>query len=82
MLNQEEIILLASKLLKISKEDAAAYSHVIEGIDALYFSIPQKGGASLIVAVSGEVLYANSSVSYDEHLKEFLKGTRTPLEAF
>lgn len=81
-INQKEAIALAAKLLKISEEDAASYSHVIENVDALYFSIPQKGGDSLIVAASGEVLYANSSVGYDAHLKEFLKGTRTPLEAF
>lgn len=81
-MGREKMIALASKLLKISTQEAEKYCHAIESSDALYFSIPQKGGDSLIVSSSGEVLYANSSVSYDEHLKEFLKGTRTPLEAF
>lgn len=81
-MDQKAAIALAAKLLKISEEEAESCCHTIENVDALYFSVPQKGGDSLIVAASGEVLYANSSVGYDEHLKEFLKGTRTPLEAF
>lgn len=82
MENRTAAVSLAAKLLNITECEAADYSHVIDGVDALYFSVPQKGGNSLIVSFSGEVLYANSSISYDEHVKEFLKGTRTPLDAF
>lgn len=78
----ESAIMLASKLLNISVDEAKEYAHEIDGVDAVYFSVPVKGGDSLIVSFTGEVLYANSSVGYDEHLNEFVKGTRTPLEAF
>lgn len=82
MTNNESTIMLAAKLLNITFNEAKEYSHEIDDIDAMYFSVPIKGGDSLIVSYSGEVLYANSSISYDEHLNEFCKGTRTPLEAF
>ena len=82
MINTETVIELAARLLNISTSEAKQFSHEIEDIDALYFSIPVKGGDSLIVSYNGEVLYANSSISYDEHLNEFRKGMRTPLEAF
>lgn len=82
MIDRAMAISLAAELLELSEDDAAKYSHVIDGVDALYFSVPQKGGDSLIVSASGEVLYADSSIGYDEHLNEFLKGTRTPIEAF
>ena len=82
MTNKESAIKLAAKLLQISIEEANEYGHVIDDIDAMYFSIPIKGGDSLIVSNNGEVLYANSSVSYDDHVNEFHKCTRTPLDAF
>lgn len=78
----EEQIKLAAKLMNISEDDAKKYCHAIEGSDALYFSIPVKGGDSLIVGTDGQVLYANSSVEYERHLEEYKKGTRTPLELF
>lgn len=82
MENKEKAISLAAKLLNISESQVSDYSHTIDGVEALYISIPVKGGDSLIVSYSGEVLYANSSIDYDTHLKEFLKGTRTPLDVF
>ena len=82
MLKREEQISLASELLKITYEEAAKYCEEIENSKALYFSIPTKGGASLIVGDDGEVLYADSSVGYSNHLIEYNNGRRTPLEAF
>lgn len=82
MISRNEAIELAAKLLKISVEEAEEYCSDIEGLTALYFSVPIKGGDSLIVSLDGDVLYANSAVPYDVHIIEFNKGTRTPLDAF
>ena len=82
MLNKEEQIKLASELLKISYEDAEKYCSEIENSNALYFSVPVKGGASLIVGNDAQVLYADSSVGYTRHLEEYNNGRRTPLESF
>lgn len=73
---------IASKLLKLDSEEIRSYTSPIEGSEAIYVSVPTKGGDSLIVSPEGEVLYANSSVSYDVHVREFLAGRRTPIEAF
>jgi hypothetical protein len=73
---------IASKILKITEQEILEYSFEIENTDAIYISVPVKGGDSLIISADGEVLYANSSVSFDEHVSEFLAGRRTPLEAF
>jgi len=79
---RKEQICLASKLLKLSFEDIEKNSTWLSEYNALYISVPIKGGDSLIVSNEGDVLYADSSVSYDLHLSEFLNGRRTPLEAF
>lgn len=81
MLNYEQIE-LAMKILKVSEDEIREYSFDLENTDAVYISIPKKGGDSLIISANGEVLYANSSVSFDVHLHEFLSGRRTPLNAF
>ena len=73
---------LVAKLLKITEEEAVKYSHDIEGVDAVYVSIPEKGGESMFVSPDLEVLYAISSVSFDQHLEAYKSGMRTPLEAF
>ena len=75
-------VALAAKLLKLPVEEITDYSEVFEEENALYVSVPVKGGASLLVADDGTVLYANSSVSLDVHLREFKNGRRTPIEAF
>lgn len=83
MLTKDEKIALAAKLMKISLSDAEKYCSMLDELGtALYFSIPVKGGGSLIVADDGSVLYANSSVSPQTHIDVFLKGRRTPIEAF
>ena len=73
---------LAAKLLKLPAEEIAEYSVVFEEENALYVSVPVKGGASMLIADDGTVLYANSSVSLDDHIREFKNGRRTPKEAF
>lgn len=82
MLNKEEQIKLGAKLLQIPYEDAKMYSSEIENSDAIYISIPIKGGASLIVGTDGKVLYANSAIGYSKHLEEYNNGRRTPLDSF
>lgn len=81
-LKTEEQIALAAKLLRFPIEKIKQNYSVIEGINALYYSEPIRGGESLIVAEDGTVLYANSSVGYTRHLQEFKNGRRTPLEGF
>jgi len=73
---------LASRLLKLTVEEVNQDSVIIDSNGALYYSKPVKGGNSLIVGKDGSVLYANSSINYDEHMREFENGRRTPLEAF
>lgn len=82
MFDKNKQIELATMLLKVDLKKNNEYVHDIEGLNAIYVSIPEKGGASLIVGEDGNVLYANSSVSYDVHVSEYKNGRRTPIEAF
>jgi hypothetical protein len=82
MLQTEEQIKLAAKLLHLPIEKAKQNSSVIKENNAIYFSEPVKGGRSLIVGLDGTVLFANSSVGYSRHIEEFNNGRRTPLEDF
>ena len=50
----------------------------LEELNALYIVLPLKGGFGIIVGNDGELLYANSSVSFERHIEEFKKGRRTP----
>lgn len=50
----------------------------LKALGAIYISYPVKGGFGLIVGNDGQVLYANSSVSYNLHVEEYKKGRRTP----
>lgn len=81
----ESTIDLAQKLLGAERSELLEYAFDLDelaSIDATYYCIPEKGGPSLIINDAGEVLYANSSVSFDEHVSAFKEGIRTPLEAF
>lgn len=82
MLNLAEQKALAAKLLGLSNEEVETYSSIIEENNALYVSVPEKGGDSLIVGQEGDVLYADSSIGYSRHIEEFSRGRRTPIEAF
>lgn len=77
-----QAIYLGARLLDIPADFAEKNSHVIDGMDAVYICVPEMGGAAIIVSYTGEVLYAMSCIGYDEHVSEFSKGRRTPLDAF
>lgn len=81
-MTKKEQIALAARLLHLTEEEAARYTSCPEGIPAIYISVPVKGGDSVLVGTDGSVLYANSSVRYEDHIAEFQKGRRTPIEAF
>lgn len=76
MQNNEQMELIA-KLLNISVEEVKNNSAVIEGCNALYFSMPEKGGHSIIIGEDGGLLYADSSVGYSRHLEMYKQGKRT-----
>lgn len=82
MLQVNEQIELVVKLLKLTIDEVKSNYGIIDSNGALYFSETFKGGQSIIVGQDGMVLFANSSIGYDEHLQEFENGRRTPLEAF
>lgn len=75
-----EKIELAAKLLNVPVEFLTGSSGEISEANAMYFSIPEKGGGSLIIGDDGGVLYADSSVGYKRHLEAYLQGIRTPLD--
>ncbi len=79
-MNRNEQIKLAAKLLMITSEQAEKCSGRIDEVSAMYFSIPEKGGGSLIIGDDGGVLYADSSVGYKRHLETYKQGIRTPLD--
>ncbi len=81
-MNLEKMKETAARLLQLSAQEAEEYGEYLPEEKAFFLSVPVKGGASLLVAEDGSVLYANSSVSFDVHLREFKNGRRTPLEAF
>lgn len=78
-MTDKEKIQLAAKILEIPLETAEKYCGLIPKEKAMYFSIPEKGGGSLIVGDDGSVLYADSSVGYEKHLKAYQQGIRTNL---
>lgn len=79
-MTKTEKIELASQLLEISVEAARDCSGELTEIPALYFSVPEKGGGSLIIGDDGSVLYADSSVGYARHLNAYKQGIRTPID--
>ena len=52
----------------------------IDEVSAMYFSVPEKGGGSLIIGDDGGILYADSSVGYKRHLEAYKQGIRTPID--
>lgn len=68
--------------MKLSIDEVKSNYAIIDSNGALYFSETFKGGRSIIVGQDGTVLFADSSIGYDDHLQEFENGHRTPLEAF
>lgn len=81
-MNILEMKQLAAELLQLSISEVEQYSGIIKELEALYVSVPVKGGASLIVGNDGRVLYASSAVSYAKHIEAYKSGKRTPFESF
>ena len=81
-MTQDEQVQLAADLMKLNVKEVRKYSGMIPESGALYLSVPQKGGGSLIVASDGTVLYAGSAIGFDEHYRAFQKGMRTELTYF
>ena len=79
-MTRNEKIELASRLLGVPVDEMKNYCGEISEIPALYFSIPEKGGGSLIIDDEGGVLYADSSVGYKRHLEAYKQGIRTPID--
>lgn len=79
-MTKNEKIELASRLLGVPVDEMKSYCGDIAEIPAVYFSVPEKGGGSLIIGDDGGVLYADSSVGYKRHLEAYLQGIRTPID--
>jgi hypothetical protein len=66
-------------VIEILGIDECTYSHCqkeLPEIDGWYFWNPIRGGKSMIINRNGEKLVANSSVSFDRHLSDFISGRR------
>lgn len=72
----DNIIKLAAATIKISEETAKNNMVEVPEIDGFYFWNPIRGGNSVMIDKNGEKLGATSSVSFERHLQEFLKGRR------
>lgn len=71
-----KIIKIVSDILKLSEEETQKYCKEVPEIDGYYFWNPVRGGLSVIINHRGERLCANSSISFEEHLKAFKEGRR------
>lgn len=76
-MNKCEQIQLIARLFNLSVEEVENYSGELQEYNALYFSIPEKGGHSVIIGEDGGLLYADSSVGFTRHLQCYLEGRRT-----
>ena len=81
-MEKKQKIELAADLLGWTTKQAEECCREQPELNALYFFYKAKGGISMLMDADGGVLFANSSVTPDEHKQAFLKGIRTPLEAF
>lgn len=81
-ISNDKALKLVAELLNLPLNDIKKYTREIEP-NLLYFSLPVKGGESMIIDKNTlEFLYANSSVNFERHLEEFKKGTRNKKEDF
>lgn len=63
--------------VELNKEPGVLKHRKIDGEELLYIWEDSRGGAAVIVAPDKSYLFANSSISFDEHLQEFRVGNRT-----
>ena len=72
----------AAKLLGCTPADAWMHSEVLPDSRGFRFWVPTRGGGAVLMGPYGDLLFANSSLSDDEHLSRFLAGQRTPEALF
>jgi hypothetical protein len=77
---QEKALELAAKLLKVDTSELE--SRPLENATGFYAYQPIRGGGALVIANDGSVLFANSSVNPEDHLKAFYEGKRTSPDLF
>ena len=81
-MDKKEQIKLAASLLNWSEEKAEKLCREKKELDALYFCEEIKGGVSLLVSKTGEVLFADSSIPRQDFFNAFANGVRTAKELF
>ena len=82
-MNRDELLNLSAKLLGISADEAKANNRNLTDINAIYVWDPRsRGGGRLIIEPNGSFLYAIPTVSFEEHVKDFVKGVRTDPKLF
>ena len=79
MLNFEEQVKLGISLMQwnIDIKDLKTIDLYSKGIPATYIYEPTKGGKSIIVSNTGDVLVGNSTQSFEQLLNEFNNGKKT-----
>lgn len=77
-----ELIETAGSYLGIDRAVASSYCREVEDGSVLYVWEPQRGKGALLIGTDGGVLFANSSVKFDDHLEAFRQGKRTDPDRF
>ena len=73
---------LAGTLLRCSTEEAYQNSSDVPEIDAFFYWQPVRGGARLLVAHDGSVLFGASSLTTEQLIAFFASGKRTEFWKF
>lgn len=80
MSTKTDITATAARLLGLRFNDALRNSRPLPAEAATYFWDPAREGGSVIVGADGTYLFADSSVSWDRLLDEFVSGGRSRRE--
>jgi len=70
------ILKIASEVLKIPIEEVSKNSKPLSEIDAFYFWEPVKGGRQVIINENGEKLAAGSRLNLNDMIIAFISGKR------
>jgi hypothetical protein len=70
-------IRVATQYLAITASEASSQQRVVPEIDATYFWQGTRGGNALLVGTDFTMLFATSSVRFDEHIAAYAAGRRT-----
>ena len=79
-ITEQEAIDCVASLLKVPVADLTTTK--IENNEGIYVYQPVRGGSAIIVANDKSVLFANSSIAFEEHLEAFKSGKRTNIDLF